>query len=110
MPSMTKEEILSKSRSENQNRDLFDLEIQQRAFRISHLFLIFLCLLAMVLEFLFTKRIDSGYGMIFFGVQSAIFLYKYIKMRKAHELFVFLGYSAVFILAAVAFAFQLTRG
>lgn len=109
MTALTKEEILAKSRSENHNKDLFDLEIQKKAFSISHLAFMFFCVAAMMLEFIFTKKIDCGYGMIFFGVQSVIFLYKYVKMHKLHELFVFLGYLAVFILAAVSFAVQLTR-
>lgn len=105
---MTKEEILEKSRNENKNRDLYDMEVQRLAFTISHLAFLFLCALGLVLEYVFTKRINTGYCMVLFGVQSVIFLVKYIKMHKLHELFVFISQFALFVAGTVIFIFQLS--
>ncbi|MCQ2584733.1 MAG: DUF6442 family protein [Treponema sp.] len=104
---MTKEEILEKSRNENKNRDLYDMEVQKLAFTISHLAFMFLCALALVLEYVFTRRINMAYCMIYFGVISVIFFVKYIKMHKLHELFVLLSQFALFAASTIIFIFQL---
>lgn len=104
---MTKDEILEKSRKENQNRDLYDIEVEKLAFTVSHLAFMFICFLAILLEFILTRKINPGYPMIYFGVQSIIFLVKYIKLRKFHELVIFICQFAVFALSLVAFILQL---
>lgn len=95
---MTKDEILEKSRKENRNLDIEDLEIQSKgksiAFGVSGLFCV---------VFFIINRIFGDYpfdlGAIYFSMYSALFFYKFLKRRKKHELFVAIFYTMITILA-----------
>ena len=85
---MNREEILEKSRQENHGQDIANLEVA-------------VCLLAVVAvtEAIKYDRMNSG---IFFAVMagcSAIFIRKYLKLHKKHELYI----SIVYVIAAAAF-------
>ncbi len=104
---MTKEEILQKSRSENKNKDIYDLEIQNVAATTGFYTVPALCALVAVLQFVFTKTVSAGVWCIYSGMLSVTFLVKFVKMHKKHELFVFIGYSVIFVFLLVTFIFQL---
>ena len=73
---MNREEILEKSRQENHGQDIANLEVAIKY-----------------------DRMNSG---IFFAVMagcSAIFIRKYLKLHKKHELYI----SIVYVIAAAAF-------
>ena len=97
---MTKEEILEKSRNENKNHDIYDLEIQNKAARFSiYATSILICLLIIV-EILVNKFVPFELIMIICGMQSVLFFTKFAKMHKKHELCVALIYTIGFILSA----------
>ncbi|MBR2822260.1 MAG: hypothetical protein IKE24_01025 [Clostridia bacterium] len=96
---MNREQILEKSRQENRGQDVANLEVS----RSSTVFgwVVSVCLLAVVAvtEAIKYGRMNSG---IFFAVMaglSAIFICKYLKLRKKHELYI----SIVYVIAAAAF-------
>ncbi len=105
---MTKEEILEQSRKENNDKDIFDLEVQKTAAIAAYFSSLGLCVFVSILNWIFTKRISVQCWMIFFGMLSIAFFVKFFKMKKWHELFVALGYLAIFIALTVVFIFQLT--
>ena len=105
---MTKEEILEQSRKENNDKDVFDLEVQKTAARAAFYSSFGLCVFVSTISWIFTKRISVQCWMIFFGMLTVTFFVKYFKMKKLHELFVALGYLAIFILLTVVFILQLT--
>jgi len=104
---MTKEEILAKSRDENHDEDLIDLEVQSKAAKVGIYVSFLLCAAISILEFIFTKKVSVQCWMVFFGITATIFLIKFIKMHKKHELFVFLCYLVIFILLTIRFSFTL---
>ena len=105
---MTKEEILAQSRKENNDKDVFDLEVQKTAARAGFFSSLGLCVFVSIISWIFTKRVSVQCWMIFFGMLTVAFGVKFFKMKKLHELFVALGYLAIFILLTVVFILQLT--
>lgn len=105
---MTKEEILQKSREDNGGKDIEDLDVQKTAATVAYFSSLGLCALVSVLSWIFTRRVSVQTWMIFFGMLSVAFFVKFIKLKKRHELFVALGYFAIFVLLTVLFIFELT--
>ena len=105
---MTKEEILEQSRKENNDKDVFDLEVQKTAARAAFYSSFGLCVFVSILSWIFTKRVSVQCWMIFFGMLTITFGVKFFKMKKLHELFVALGYLMIFILLTILFILQLT--
>ena len=105
---MTKEEILEQSRKENNDKDVFDLEVQKTAAMAAYFSSLGLCAFVSILSWIFTKRVSVQCWMIFFGMLTVAFSVKFFKMKKLHELFVAIGYLAIFILLTVVFILQPT--
>lgn len=105
---MTKEEILERSRNENQDKDIYDLEVQNIAAKAGYFTGPLICIIVSILQFIFTKTVSLGYLVVIFGMFSITFLVKFGKMHKKHELFVFICYLVLFILSLIAYIFQLT--
>ena len=106
---MEKEEILARSKQENRGKDMVDLEVSKSGIQIGWIAAV--CLLAMVsvVDAMVYERMNSG---IFFAVCSgcsAIFAYKYMKLRRKHELFVALLEGAAAILFFISWILQLTK-
>ena len=97
---MTKEEILEKSRNENKNQDIYDLEIQNKAARFAVFAASILCCISIILQVTVKKILPFELFMVLCGMESVVFITKFIKMHKRHELFVAIFYSICFIVSA----------
>ncbi len=97
---MTKEEILEKSRSENKNQDIYDVETQNKAARYSIYATSLLCCVLIILQLVLNRTLSFELLMILCGMESVLFITKYVKMHKKHELFVAMLYSLGFVVAA----------
>lgn len=106
---MDKNEILEKSRKENKNKDVYEMEITSKASSIAYRVGGILCCLTALIEVIFTDSINFTSWMIFFGMLSTLFILKYIKMHKKHELIIAILYVTCFILFAVKYALSLRR-
>ena len=104
---MTKEEILEQSRKENNNKDTYDLEVQKTAATTAYFSSLGLCTFVSILNWIFTKKVSVQCWMIFFGMLSVAFFVKFAKMKKLHELFVAIGYLAIFAALTVVFILEL---
>lgn len=106
---MNKGEILAKSRSENGNRDLYELEVIKQAGRVSTLTVIILCAVLFTAEILLGHGINYGLWSIVLGIEAAVFTYKAIKLKKKHEIVVAFFY--ILMTAALLFShfYNLTR-
>ncbi|MBR5965753.1 MAG: hypothetical protein IK015_06525 [Treponema sp.] len=104
---MTKEEILQKSRGENAGRDTFDVEVQKTAARVAYFSSFGLCILVSAINWIFEGKVSAQVWIVFFGMLSVAFFVKFFKMKKKHELFVALGYLAIFAALIAAYIFEL---
>ena len=96
---MNKEEILAKSKQENHGQDIANLEVSKASMVSGWITAVCLLALVAVVEALVFDRMNCG---IFFAVMagsSAIFINKYLKLRKRHELYI----AVVYVIAAIAF-------
>lgn len=105
---MTKEEILQKSRGENAGRDIEDLEVQKTAATVAYLASFGLCALVSAISWIFSRKASAQVWIVFFGMLSVAFFVKFFKMKKLHELFVALGYLAIFAALIVVYIFELS--
>ena len=96
---MNKEEILAKSKQENHGQDIASLEVSKASMLFGWITAVCMLAFVAVVEALVHDRMNSG---IFFAVMagcSAIFINKYLKLHKRHELYI----AIVYIIATVAF-------
>ena len=96
---MNREEILAKSKQENHGQDIANLEVSKASMLFGWITAVCMLAFVAVVEALVHDRMNSG---ILFAVMagcSAIFINKYLKLRKRHELYI----AIVYIFAAIAF-------
>lgn len=104
---MNKEEILTKSRKENKNQDIYEQEVLIKGNRVG-------CVVAAVLAGLFgVIQIFVGGGMnyglyaIVVSIPMASFWTKYVKLRKKHELYVAVLDMFVVVSCSIAHIYNL---
>jgi len=104
---MTREEILEKSRTENKNQDIYDLEVQSKAARLAIYVTAILCCVLIVALGIITKRIPFEIVMILCAMEATLFTVKFVKMHKKHELLVAIIYALGFLASTAVFIKQL---
>lgn len=99
---MNKEDILQASRNENRNKDIFELEIISKGQRVGGL--IALCV---TFALMFTERIimesgmNYGYFLIILSATAGLWIYKAVKLKKKHEIFLAVLWSFLAVYSAV---------
>lgn len=90
---MNKEEILEKSRIENQNKDVADIEISKSGIRAGWIVTVCLAALVTVFDGVYFGR--PAYEILFAVMAglAVVFFCKYAKLKKIHELIVAICYS-----------------
>lgn len=105
---MTKEEILEQSRKENNDKDIFDLEVQKTAAKTTFYASFGLCASVSIISWILTKHVSPQCWVVFFGMLTVTFFVKFFMRKKKHELIVALCYLAIFCMLTVVFILQLT--
>jgi len=94
---VNKEDILEKSRKENKNKDIAELEVIEQASNIAgRVGMLFCCVIA-VLEVIFTGKPNLSTWAIYFSILATLMLVKYIKLHRKHELWITVLYIACFV-------------
>ena len=91
---MDKDEILARSRKENKDRDFVEAEAMAKANSIAINVGIMVCGVLSILHVIFRDTVDYGVWTVYFSVLAATMIYKYVKLRKRHELVIGLFYAA----------------
>ncbi|SDS49380.1 hypothetical protein SAMN05444162_1592 [Paenibacillaceae bacterium GAS479] len=78
---INKDDILSKSRKENKDKDLYKIEVQTKAGNIGSITAIFLATLFFVIQSLTGQGFDFGLYAIIFSVSAAGFIFKAVRMK-----------------------------
>lgn len=96
---MEKEEILAKAQKENKGKDLAELEVTNKAtnlaFTVGGLFIVALLIADWIVTDTFKYFVLGGLMVMI----AVAFIYKYIRLRKRHELVV----SILYIVGAMGF-------
>jgi hypothetical protein len=86
---MNKEEILQASRDENQNKDIYELEIIRKGQRIGGLLAICIAFILISVDRIrYDAGTNYGYFMILTASAAGMFIYKVIKLKRKHEILV----------------------
>ena len=98
---MNKDDILEKSRRENQGPDEMEQYVMAAAVGM------LVCCIAAILQVIFTDAISFESWMIYFSILATTFIVKYVKLHSKHELWVAVLYTVLFIMFAVLFLIRL---
>ena len=103
--SMNKEEILQASRNENQNKDIYELEVISKGQRIGGLIGICVAFLLMITErVILDSGTNYGYFLIILSAGAGLWIYKAVRMKKKHEILLAVLWSVLSVYAAVMLA------
>ena len=80
---------------------------QKKASRIAAQVGMLLCCFVAVMEVAVTGQVSMESWLIYFGILSTLFLIKYRLMKKRHELFLSIFYTALFLMFLVLFLWKL---
>ena len=104
---MYRDEVLARSREENRDRDMVELEALQRAGAAAFRMGMLLCCAVAALQAAVTGRISYESWTIYFGMQTAVSCAKYRTLRRRHELLTALLYGALFLFFACLLVLRL---
>ena len=104
---MNREEILEKSRRENEGTDEMELVVLNLAGKLAAQIGIVICCIVAVLQAAFTDSTSYESWMIYFSILGTLFTVKYSILRKKHELLLAILYSALFVFFTVLFVHRL---
>ena len=96
---MDKDEILERSRKENKDMDLVELEVNNKANMIANLVGVMVCAALTLIHAIVRDGIDTSAWTVMFSILSAIMLVKYAKLRRGHELVV----GLLYLVSAICF-------
>lgn len=98
---MNKEDILKASRNENQNKDIYELEIIGKAQRIGGLIAILVTFALMLSERLIFNNTNYGYFCIIMSAGAGLWIYKAVKLKRKHEILLAALWTVMGIYSAV---------
>ena len=95
---MDRDEILAKSRVENQNRDIYEQEVLKQANKCAVIVQTILAAIFLIVQIFVGGGVNWGLWALVFSATMTTFWVKYRKLRRKHELLVAIAYT---ILVAV---------
>ena len=115
---MNKEEILAKSRAENKGQDEREKQVLIKAGQIAFTVGGVMCMLIALFNSIFSM-VDQGgtrfdpklnpmLWSIYLSMLGSLFLYKYIKLKKKHELILAIALLTISLAGTVWFALTMT--
>lgn len=104
---INKDEILSKSRKENKDKDLFKIEVQIIAGNVGSITAIILATIFFVTQSLIGDGLDFGLYAIIFSVSAAGFIVKAIRMKRRRDIVLSIIYTLVTLILSVVHIYKL---
>lgn len=92
---MNKEEVLTKSREENRNIDIAEQDVIQQSSSIATKVGLLLCCVINIVQVIISSEVNSSCWVVYFGMMGTLFLVKFLKLRRKHELALTILYYAV---------------
>lgn len=104
---MEKEEILAKAQEENKGIDLVDKQAQRDGSWIAYIVGVLAIILVDTVNGFVLHNVNRGADFALFTMAFIVFLFKYIKLRKKHELIVMICWGVLAIGMLVWWILQL---
>lgn len=106
---MNKEDILAKSRAENQGTDEYEKMVQDRAGKLSAQVGMVVCCIVAAANVAVTERPNNVCWVIYFSIYATLFWVKYRHFRRRHELLLAVTATVVGLLFLSLFVVELVR-
>lgn len=105
---MNKEEILAKAQSEGKEKDLPDIEAQKSGAWIAYIIGVILLIVVDTVNGFVLHNVNRGADFALFSMAFAVFLTKYIRLRKRHELVITIIWGVLAFSMLIVWILQLT--
>ena len=104
---MNKDDILAKSRAENQGTDEYERQVLEKAGKLSAQVGLLACCAVAVSSVAVTGRVNYGCWVIYFAIHATLFWTKWRHLKRRHELMLSVVSLAAGLLFAALFALEL---
>jgi hypothetical protein len=106
---MNREEILAKSKQENRGQDIVGLAAARDSMQLG--WVVMICLLAAVtvVDAIVFERMNNEVFFVVMAGSAAVFISKYLKLRRKHELVISAGYVILAVVFLVLWILQLVK-
>lgn len=106
---MEKEEILAKAQKENNGVDLADRSAQKDGAWIAYIALVILVIVVDTVNGFVLHNVNRGMDFVLFTAAFIVFLVKFIRLRKKHELIPLIVWGILSMTMLVVWILQLCR-
>ena len=106
---MEKEEILLKAQKENKGVDLPERKAAKDGTWVAYFVIIWLVIIVDLVNGFVLHNVNRGTDFVLFSAAFVVFLIKYIKLRRKHELVVMLIWALAFISMLTVWILQLSQ-
>ncbi|MDE7220291.1 MAG: hypothetical protein K2O45_11825 [Oscillospiraceae bacterium] len=107
---MNKDDILARSRAENQGSDEYEKQVLEKAGKLSAQVGIMVCCFIAIASGTVTGQINYGCWVIYFAIQASLFWTKWRYMKKRHEGIMAAAAAAAGLMFLGLFIWELVRG
>ncbi len=104
---MNKEEILAKSRRENKNQDIFEMEIIRDGAKTGAIAAAILATLFLILQIFAGSGINYGLYAVVFCIPASTFAVKAFRLKRRHEMILAVLYILFVLMLSVAHIYNL---
>lgn len=107
---MDKEKILAMSRKENENKDPFELEVNNKAISIAHISTAIILFIIYVTGIMVNGKRDYLIWSIMAVNMAAQFMYRGIKLKKKDSLVLGAVWAVIFLISFTVGMIKLVKG
>lgn len=104
---MNREEILTKAQSEGKQRDLPDREAQRNGAWAAYILGVVLLIIVDTVNGFVLRYVNRGADFALFSMAFTLFLTKYLRLRKKHELIITIIWGVLALSMLVVWILQL---
>ena len=106
---MTREEVLKKSREENMGMDVAEAEAAKSGIKYGWMVTVFLSCIFVIVDGIIFSRIPSEMLSAVLSGLCTVFLSKYVKKRKRHELIIAVLYGVASLCFFISWIIQISK-
>ena len=106
---MTREEVLKKSREENMGMDVAEAEAAKSGIKYGWMVTVFLSCIFVIVDGIIFSRIPSEMLSAVLSGLCTVFLSKYVKTRKRHELIIAVLYGVAYLCFFISWIIQISK-
>ncbi len=104
---MNREEILTKSRNENKEQDIFEKEVLKESGNAGAITAAILAAVFFLIQILVGGGINLGLWALVFSIEATVFTVKAVRMKRKHEIAIAAGYILLTLAMSIGYIYTL---